>query len=158
MRSHVFSGASILGLKESKSISDYIGIGLSSACVLHCLAMPALILLWPSMSESFLEDQTHGVLIWLVIPLAILTSWRVIRSKTHRLSPLIILAGLGLLVFGLDTHSHELSLEANMPSIFGSILIVTSHALNLRSKQTSPCCAKHHKAHTHTHPTHCEKA
>lgn len=159
------TGAAILGHKGTKSIADYVGIGLSSACVLHCLAMPAFILLWPSLSAAHLEDRTHDILIWLVVPLAIITSWRVLRSKTHRLSPIIILAGLGLIVFGLDTHAHELSFESNMPSIFGSILIVTSHALNLKSQQgeARSCCAKHRhasrqssgQAHTHSQ---CEKA
>jgi len=52
---------------------DRIAIVGSALCLLHCIAMPVFLAVFPSYITVFLQDEKfHQLLIWLVIPSSLL--------------------------------------------------------------------------------------
>lgn len=92
-------------LKSAKNLS-YI---FSSICLIHCLAMPFVILLIPAFSH-FLSDTFELILILSVIPISIyafLPTW--LNHKNSLLGTIFVIGVLLILIsqFGMD-HLHAL--------------------------------------------------
>ncbi|NIJ35733.1 hypothetical protein FHR22_000382 [Sphingopyxis panaciterrae] len=82
-----------------------MGIGLSLTCLVHCLALPLLILLAPALSRWFaLPEGIHAAILILAAPAALVAmhdGWR----RHRRMGPgLWAAAGLTLLASGLAAH------------------------------------------------------
>lgn len=127
---------------------DFVGIFLSVLCGVHCLITPLLILYFPSLGENFESPWVHAILMTLV-------GWAFYQSiyvhyKLHRSKATL---GTGLLGFAIlivvsavevfshsDEHGHghggaEVHHDESFMlylAITGSILLVTSHILNIR--------------------------
>ncbi|GAB4115352.1 MAG: hypothetical protein Tsb0027_05510 [Wenzhouxiangellaceae bacterium] len=117
---------------------DYLGIGLSLACLIHCLALPLLIMFTPFVASWLLEDEFfHTYLLAFILPVAL--SAFAIGWLRHR--SLVVLAcgsvGLSLISIAalqaawLDHSLFSASMEKILTSIGGFMLIV-GHLLNLR--------------------------
>ena len=79
---------------------DWIGVGASLLCAVHCAAMPFVVGFLPLLGLSFLADPSfHQWMVGACLALALLAfvpGWR----RHHRLAPSIIgLTGLGLISF-----------------------------------------------------------
>ena len=71
-------------LKSSQTVTDKVAVGLSLVCVVHCLALPLLLILVPSM--TILQLDNEAVHVWMVAT--------------------IIPAGLFMLIFGPKQHNR----------------------------------------------------
>ncbi|WP_447764367.1 MerC domain-containing protein [Sphingopyxis panaciterrae] len=90
--------------------ADLLGVSLSFACLVHCLALPLLILLAPALSHWFaLPEGVHAVILLLALPAAMVAmsdGWR----RHRRTAPVFLAsAGLGLLALGLAAHEGWLA-------------------------------------------------
>ena len=57
---------------NTKNITDKFSICLSMCCILHCLALPVLIVLLPSISSLWINDEiVHVYLVLLAIPISL---------------------------------------------------------------------------------------
>lgn len=84
----------------SQAYRDWIGVGASLLCAVHCAAMPFVVGFLPLLGLSFLADPSfHQWMVGACLVLALLAfvpGWR----RHHRLAPSMIgLAGLGLISF-----------------------------------------------------------
>ena len=125
---------------------DFLGIFLSILCGIHCLITPFLLLYFPSLGENFESPWVHALLMALV-------GWAFYQSvylhyKIHRSKPTLGLGILGFAVllivsiievfFHSDEHGHGVNETHHDESfmlylaITGSILLITSHILNIR--------------------------
>jgi uncharacterized membrane protein len=125
-----------------KKVWDRLGIAFSSACVVHCIAVAFLPLIFPAISEYTHSTWVHivvGLIILVTSPLAFIPGY-----KKHGLSWIVSLAILGLvLVFAgvvledvvSDTSSHGIS-------IIGSLLLVVAHFKNIQHshRHHHQCC------------------
>ncbi len=89
-----------LPLPRSQAYRDWLGVGASVLCAIHCAAMPFVVGFLPLLGLSFLADPSfHQWMVAICLALALLAfvpGWR----RHHRLAPAIIgLAGLGLITF-----------------------------------------------------------
>jgi hypothetical protein len=114
------------------AVLDKLGILASGLCMIHCLVVPLLLLLLPSLLSG-VEDSTHKILLWVVTPLALMAL--VQGYLRHRcLSPLIV-GFIGLLLMGLslilDTHVQGLTLHSLLMLGAGGCLLV-AHTRNLK--------------------------
>ena len=142
-----------------KQFSDKLSICLSLCCILHCIALPVVIILIPSVSSFWINDENvHIVLVLLAIPISL---FAMVKSlKKHNNYKCISLAGVGLLLLvaaifmhdiGLggehvqDEHGHEGHDEhggigETLETIFtvlGGLILLGAHYLNIRSIRES---------------------
>ena len=147
-----------------KQFSDKLSICLSLCCILHCIALPVVIILIRSVSSFWINDENvHIVLVLLAIPISLFAMAK--SLKKHNNYKCISLAGVGLLLlvaaifmhdigFGeehnvgehvQDEHGHEGHDEhggigETLETIFtvlGGLILFGAHFLNIRLTNNS---------------------
>lgn len=126
-----------------KKVWDRLGIAISSACVVHCIAVAFLPLLFPFLSHYYAHlGWVHGVVgiaILFTTPLAFLPGYR-----KHGLNWIIATALSGVFLVGLgwmleDQVSEQLS---HGIAIVGSAFLVFAHWKNIQHshRHQHQCC------------------
>ena len=144
-----------------KQIGDKLSICLSLCCILHCIALPVLILIIPSISSFWINDENvHIVLVILAVPISLFAMGKSLR--VHHNYKCILLAGVGLLLLvaaifmhdigftgehgheehgnqehGHEEHGHEEhgGLGETLETIFtviGGLVLLSAHFINIR--------------------------
>lgn len=129
-------------MKTAQAVTDKFAIGLSLMCTFHCLALPFLLALLPSMVASQLDNEAfHLWMIIAVLPTSIYAL--TLGCKQHKRYRLLILGsiGLALLVMGLVLGEERIG-EAGekILSILGAGFVAVGHWFNYRL-----CRAQKHK-------------
>ena len=115
-----------------QQLYDGVAIGASLLCLIHCLALPAVVLLLPTLGVFLaVPEEFHLWALGVAVPtsiLALTTGYRRHRWLTPTLivAPGIILLALGALV----APSEWLETALTVP---GAILLALGHALNWRA-------------------------
>ncbi len=119
-------------------LADLTGLVLSFACLIHCLALPLLLLLAPALSRWVaLPEGVHAVILLLALPAAAIAmrdGWR----RHRRIMPAILAAaGLGLLALGLSAHEGWIAAadpEAadRLLTSAGALTLAAAHLVNWR--------------------------
>ena len=144
-----------------KQFSDKLSICLSVCCILHCIALPFLILLIPSVASFWINDESvHVVLVLLAIPISLFAMGVSLRKHHNYKCIALALVGLALLVLaifmhdigfgaehenlehgkdehGKDEHGHEEhgGLGETLETIFtvlGGLILLSAHFLNIK--------------------------
>lgn len=116
---------------------DAAAIGLSAACIVHCLAMPLLAAVVP-LFAAFEAEWIH----WLFLLAAVPTSWLALRRPdTPGALRAVAALGLGGLLAGaLGWPDHDLETPV---TVAGGLLLSATHIANaLRihaSRSAAPC-------------------
>lgn len=113
---------------------DKTGIGLSIACTLHCLLLPFIALMVPSIQVISENEMVHLALLVTLFPVAIFSF--VGGLKNHGDKKPITYGSLGLLFLIIALLSEEV-VAFNAEGIFtvlGSGFLITAHYLNIRSR------------------------
>jgi hypothetical protein len=118
--------------------ADLLGITLSLACVVHCLALPLLILLAPALGTWIATPEwVHAAILMLALlaaTFAMKDGWR----RHGRLAPAALAAtGFGFLAAGLAAHENWLALADpetadRLLTSLGAVTLATAHLLNWR--------------------------
>ncbi len=146
---------------------DRIGIGVSTLCLVHCLALPLLLTFAP-----FVELLTdwhlpfHIGIFILAAPVAFVSLRQGFRH--HNKSFILALGGLGCgliflnIIFDIvaDNHLHEVEPSLSLViNVLGGLLLATAHLLNIRACHVHGKSAAAHShvhehavAHDHSHP------
>ena len=125
-------------LRPRYSPADLMGVGLSLTCLIHCLALPLLILLAPALGHWIaLPESMHAVILLLALPaasIAMSSGWR----RHRRAAPaLLALVGLGLLAAGLAAHEGWLAIADREAAdrwltSAGALTLAAAHLANWR--------------------------
>jgi hypothetical protein len=118
-------------ISSPKSMADFWAIGLSSLCVIHCLALPFLIAAIPFLGFLSEAEWVHQVLVCLAAPLGL---WALARKLG--LKPVILcgLLGLGLtLMAGAAFYEPWQAYEVPL-TVIGASLLAVMHLVNARLK------------------------
>lgn len=131
--------------------ADRLGLCLSVACLIHCLATPVLLIALPSLSFLVVEhDHAHGlehghellhqvllVILPLLAVLAFIPGYRMHgkRQVFYWAFPGIVALAIGVIL------AHDYAALATGITIFGSVLLVRAHLLN---RKECACCATGH--------------
>jgi hypothetical protein len=106
-------------------------VSASLLCLVHCLALPLLVLLMPGTLRFLPESEiVHYLALALVAPFALVAFWLGFRQHRRARPAMLGAAGLGLLALGLWPEWSEFTEHAI--SVAGSVLLVTGHVLNWR--------------------------
>lgn len=116
----------------ARSTSDFIGIGLSLLCLIHCLALPMLVAFAPALLGALPgDDATHrglAVAIGMVGIFAFRSGY-----KVHGRRWLLGLFSLGMLLILIAAILGEAVLTAYGEAaltVCGGLLLVTAHLCN----------------------------
>ena len=128
-----------------RSTLDFIGIRLSLLCLVHCLALPLLIVLAPVILRSLPGDVvTHRALAVAILPVGLLAFRFGYRVHRRRWILAVFIAGLLLIstaaFFGEEFLTGYTEVAV---TVCGGILLVTAHLLNhcfCRSDAACDCC------------------
>ncbi|MCH8557299.1 MAG: MerC domain-containing protein [Balneolia bacterium] len=133
-------------------IFSKLSIVLSSACIIHCLSFPIIILLLPALAQFF-SSTFETILVLSIIPLSaigFLPTWRKHKNMRYLY---IYLGSLILMLVGqfAFTHSHDM-VSANFASMehLAEIFLITLGAIGLawviykNNKHTHVCKNPHH--------------
>ena len=118
-------------MRTKQAINDKLAMGLSLACTFHCIALPALLVVLPSL--AILNDELfHIIMVIAVVPISIYAL--TLGYKQHQRRSLFALgcAGLLLLIAALVV-GHDLGEVAETGlTVFGAFLVAVSHWFNYK--------------------------
>ena len=119
-------------------LADLTGILLSLTCLIHCLALPLILLLAPALSRWIaLPEGVHAAILLLALPAAALAmrdGWR----RHRRLVPAVFaVAGLSLLALGLSAHEGWIAVANpaaadRLLTSAGALALAAAHLVNWR--------------------------
>lgn len=122
---------------------DKPAIILSTLCVLHCLALPLLTVLLPSLAILPLnQEMFHVAMVICVLPTSIYAI--TLGCKKHRKLSIAYTTVLGLIalvaavVYG---ESHLGEVGEKLLTTFGAVVIASAHIRNYKLCQQSECCS-----------------
>lgn len=109
---------------------DGAAVGLSSLCLLHCLALPFVVGALP-MLMPFAESHLHAQMLLVAVPLsAVAIGLGYARHRNARVL-LAALAGMSLLVVGATVAHGSLGLVADrLFTVSGSLVLAAAHLWN----------------------------
>ena len=121
--------------------SDRIAMGLSLACVLHCLLAPSLIVLSYGVSSFTIESELiHYLILLLTVPISIFAL--TLGYKNHKGVSFFVTGVIGMSVLILAVIMGEDILgdvgEKGL-TLVGSIIVVYAHYSNYRTCQKLDC-------------------
>ena len=109
---------------------DGTAVVLSALCLVHCLALPLIVIGVPFLAQ-FAEGHLHLQMLVVVLPLSSLAlGIGVRRHRNHRIL-FAGIAGMLLLVIGATIAHNQLGLIADRAfTICGSLTLATAHYFN----------------------------
>ena len=130
-------------------VTDKFAIGLSLICAVHCLALPLLLIILPSIIALQLDNEVfHTLIIITVLPVSIFAL--TLGYKQHKSNWLLMLGFTGLLllviavILGEETTGE---FGEKLLTVLGASLVAAGHLWNFRlCQQLAYCaCPKHKK-------------
>ena len=119
-------------MENIQGIADKSAIALSFLCALHCLLLPAAIVLYPS-TLGFLpgDESVHFALLFLVIPVS---AYALVKGgKVHKSRKVFITGISGLLVLvAAVVLGHDIlgEIGEKILTVLGSIIVIIAHVQN----------------------------
>lgn len=128
-------------MKTIQNFNDKLAISLSLLCAMHCLALPLLLALIPSMSVLGLDNEAfHYWMLVAVIPISIYAL--TMGCKQHKRYPLLILGftGLTLLVLAVTIGESLLGEYGEKGlTLAGAVVVACGHYINYRLCRSHSC-------------------
>lgn len=117
---------------EQQRLYDGLAIGASLLCLIHCLLLPALIVLVPTLTAFLtIPEEFHIVALAFTIPASVGALFTGYRRHFSPTPTLIVLPGILLLALGALAAPTEV-METTL-TVAGAILLAFGHALNWRA-------------------------
>jgi hypothetical protein len=125
-----------------KYLTDKLAIGLSVTCAIHCLVMPIILLLLPSVAALQLNNEAfHLWMIVAVVPTSIYALF--IGCRRHEHYRLLVIGSLGLVFLVLAVVLSEKTLgefwEKTL-TLTGAVVIAFGHYQNFRLCEQQTDC------------------
>lgn len=126
---------------DIRTIADGLGVIGATACALHCVALPVLLVLGTTVpTVFFLEEGFHKTMLWLVVPSAVLAF--AIGCWQHRDRRVLLLGALGLGGMVLaGTILHDLLGETGerVVTLVSAGFLIAAHYRNFKLCRSDSC-------------------
>jgi hypothetical protein len=112
---------------------DGAAIGLSVACLVHCLAFPLIIASLPLVAMAGAPDDhlVHALLLGAAVPLGLFALGRG-QARAGPVPLIVGLVGFTMMAIAVFVH-HDTPLEAQL-TVAGVILVAAAHIANWRAR------------------------
>ncbi|MDP2561181.1 MerC domain-containing protein [Psychrobium sp. 1_MG-2023] len=123
---------------------DKSAIALSILCLIHCLALPVFLVLFPVIAITAINQELfHALLLLCVLPISIAAL--IMGCKQHNQLSVAFYGGLGLVALVVAVTYGESQLGAmgeKVLTTIGTVIIAFAHLQNYKLSKTS-------KSHSH---------
>lgn len=120
---------------------DKAAVALSGLCLVHCLALPLIVALFPIFGAEIVDHATfHQIILIVVVPTTVLALGA--GYNRHRRLSVPILGALGvvaLVVAAFAVHALGTELAERGVTVAGGLLIAAAHIQNFRLTRAQPC-------------------
>ena len=97
-----------------KQFSDKLSICLSLCCILHCIALPAIILMIPSFASLWINNEkVHVILVLFAVPISLFAMAKSLRIHHNYKCISLAIIGLSLLVGAIFMHNINFGSESS---------------------------------------------
>lgn len=124
-----------------RTLADGLGLVAATACAVHCITLPALLVVGVTLPTVFLDDELfHQAMLWLVVPSAVIAFG--LGCRRHKDRRVLLLGALGVAGLVLSgTVLHEILGEIGERSVtLGSAcLAVAAHLRNFKLCRSEAC-------------------
>ena len=98
--------------KVKKQFSDKLSICLSLCCILHCIALPVIILMIPSFASLWINNEkVHVILVLFAVPISLFAMAKSLRVHHNYKCISLAVIGLSLLVGAIFMHDINFGSE-----------------------------------------------
>ena len=98
-----------------KQFSDKLSICLSLCCILHCIALPAIILMSPSFASLWINNEkVHVILVLFAVPISLFAMAKSLRVHHNYKCISLAVIGLSLLVGAIFMHDINFGSESHI--------------------------------------------
>jgi len=127
-----------------RAVADWLGIAASSACAIHCIVLPAVLVSGTVLPASILSDEAfHFATIWIILPAALLAFG--IGCRRHKDPWVFILGLIGLAgIFLSATVLHDVIGEfgERAATMISAAVLIVAHYRNFRICRSLDCAHK----------------
>ena len=128
-----------------KQFSDKLSICLSLCCILHCIALPVIILMIPSFASLWINNEkVHVILVLFAVPISLFAMAKSLRIHHNYKCISLAVIGLSLLVGAIFMHDIN----------FGSESSHIGHEEATHHEEAGHKEATHHEEAEHGHHEH----
>ena len=128
-----------------KQFSDKLSICLSICCILHCIALPVIILMIPSIASLWINNEkVHVILVLFAVPISLFAMAKSLRIHHNYKCISLAVIGLSLLVSAIFMHNIN----------FGSENSHIGHGEATHNEEVGHKDATHHEEVGHGHHEH----
>ena len=97
-----------------KQFSDKLSICLSLCCILHCIALPVIILMIPSFASLWINNEkVHVILVLFAVPISLFAMAKSLRVHHNYKCISLATIGLSLLVGAIFMHDINFGSESS---------------------------------------------
>ena len=97
-----------------KQFSDKLSICLSLCCILHCIALPGIILMIPSFASLWINNEkVHVILVLFAVPISLFAMAKSLRIHHNYKCISLATIGLSLLVGAIFMHDINFGSESS---------------------------------------------
>ena len=115
---------------QNASPIDSAAIGVSTLCILHCLALPILASFLPFLTHLAEAEWAHKILVIATIPLIALALFRSQPGKDRIIFAILAFAGAATLFAG--AFVHELHDWETHLTVIGALVLASAHIFRWR--------------------------
>lgn len=129
---------------KKSSLLDSLAIALSGLCLVHCLALPVLIALFPLLSVNLVDHESfHQIILVAVVPTTAIALVSGIMRHHRMLVAVLGIIGVAALTFAAfvlhAVHAHGME---TWVTVTGGLLLASAHVLNFRHCKHRGCTPK----------------
>ena len=119
-----------------QKLIDNLGITISAACAIHCVLLPAILIIAP---YSFLAShEFHETLIYFILPFAAIAFF--LGCRKHGDYKVLLMGSIGIILLATSLVIHEVFHSGHhseefitiLITIAGSLILIFSHLRNAK--------------------------
>ena len=117
-------------MSKSTSWLDGAAVGLSALCLVHCLALPLLVVGLPFLAQ-FAEGHLHAQMLLIAVPLSVFALGLGYRHHRNLRIVMAGVVGISFLTLGATVAHDSWGIMADrIITIIGSLVLATAHYYN----------------------------
>ena len=123
------------------AIADWLGIAASTACAMHCILVPTLLVIGTVLPASVLGDELfHQAMLWMILPAAIVAfgigCW---RHKDRRVLALGVIGLTGMVLSFAVLHDVAGEVGERIGTLLSAAVLIVAHYRNFQRCRASGC-------------------